>query len=200
MKNNGLPISLGQARDIIEKRLSPHRFQHSLGVASAAAKLAAQHGEDQQKAELAGLLHDYAKNLDAPTLIAVAEYLGIELAAEDRLLPDLLHGPVGALLVKQDLGLQDQQILAAISSHTMGGLSMSNLDKIIFLADMIEPGRDYPLLERLTCLCERDLDSAMIFGLDLTIKYCLEQRRLLHPLTVAVRNHFLILFPEAVIC
>lgn len=200
MESQTALFDLEQARVIIEKRLSPKRYNHSLGVASAADHLANLHGEDREKAQLAGLLHDYAKNLDAPTLLVNAERLGIELSLEDRLLPDLLHGPVGALLVKRELGLENKQILQAISSHTMGGIDMEPLDKIIFLADMIEPGRDYPLLERLKCLCERDLNSAMIFGLDLTIKYCLEQGRLLHPFTVAVRNRLLMLLPNLVIC
>lgn len=193
-------IDLETAQKIIEQRLNPRRYHHSLGVADAAARLASRHGEEENTAYLAGLLHDYAKNLDAPSLVAAAEHLGIKLLPEDRLMPDLLHGPVGALLVEQELGVKSPQILTAISSHTMGGMDMSRLDKIIFLADMIEPGRDYPLLEKLKCLCERNLDSAMIFGLDLTIKYCLEAGRLLHPKTVAVRNHFLMLFPDQVIC
>jgi len=200
MGNRESLIDLETARGEIEKRLSSRRYQHSLGVAATAARLASLSGEEENTAELAGLLRDSAKKLVEPTLIATAEQLGIKLLPEDRLLPDLLHGPVGALLVGQELGVKNPQILTAISSHTMGGMDMNRLDKIIFLADMIEPGRDYPLIERLKCLCERDLDSAMIFGLDLTIKHCLEAGRLLHPQTVAVRNQLLMLFPDQVIC
>lgn len=194
------PFDGERVQSLVQQRLSPGRYQHSLNVAREAARLANLHGENEADANLAGLLHDYGKNMDAPTLIATAEKLGFELSVEDRLLPDLLHGPVGALLVKQELGIINPQILSAISSHTMGGLNMSILDQIIFLADMIEPERDYPLREKLACLCERDLDRAMILGLDLTIKYCLERGRILHPQTIAVRNQYLILFPGPLIC
>ncbi|MGE5454738.1 MAG: bis(5'-nucleosyl)-tetraphosphatase (symmetrical) YqeK [Methylocystaceae bacterium] len=200
MISNGEPFDIEQVQLLLKQRLSPPRYQHSLNVAREAVRLALVHGENEADAKLAGLLHDYGKNMDAPALIAAAEKLGLELSVEDRLLPDLLHGPVGALLVKQELRIINPQILSAISSHTMGGLDMNNLDKIIFLADMIEPDRDYPLRDRLACLCERDLDRAMILGLDLTIKYCLEQGRLLHPQTIAVRNQYLILFPDPLIC
>lgn len=193
-------ISLDEAREAVRKRLSPQRYQHSLGVEDTAAKLAIIHGADEFKARLAGILHDYAKGIDPDRMVSMAEEFGIPLLEEDRLVPDLLHAPLGAELVKRDLGLGDQEILSAISSHTMGNLDMSSLDKIIFLADMIEPGRDYPLLGRLACLCESDLDAAMLFGLDLTIRYCLDQGRILHPQTVAVRNQVLRLLPGKIMC
>lgn len=177
--------------NVIGLRLSSRRFQHSLGVAQAAWDLAEHYGQNNEKAKLIGLLHDYAKGMSGQDLLTVAEENHLIGNEVDKQLPDLLHAPVGAVLVKKELGIKDQEIIKAISFHTMGSIEMSDLDKIIFLADMIEPGRDYPGLERLKCLAFRDLDEAMLFGLESTIKYCLEQKRILHPQTIAVRNYFL---------
>ncbi|NLG32251.1 MAG: HD domain-containing protein, partial [Syntrophomonadaceae bacterium] len=106
--------------------------------------------------------------------------------------PDLLHAPVGALLLEKELGITDGEILTAVSNHTLGAPSMGELDKIIFLADMIEPGRDFPGIERLSCLALRNLDEGMLFALEVTIKYCLQEKRILHPRTIETRNYFLL--------
>lgn len=176
---------------ILRDRLSPQRLQHSLDVADAARELAQTYGSDPDKAYITGLLHDYAKGMSGTELLAIA---GKELLLEDEtenLVPDLLHAKVGAYLLKTELGINDPEILQAVKVHTLGSLDMSLLDKIIFLADMVEPGRDYPGMERLQCLAGRDIDRAMLFALDSTIRYCLEQNRILHPRTIKVRNKFL---------
>ncbi|MEN6348548.1 MAG: bis(5'-nucleosyl)-tetraphosphatase (symmetrical) YqeK [Syntrophomonas sp.] len=180
-----------EAINVIKSRLSRNRFEHSLRVAQVAGDLAEKYGQNKEKARLTGILHDYAKGMSSPELLSLAEENHLICDELDRQLPDLLHGPVGAVLVNKQLGIEDGEILKAISLHTMGSTHMSLMDKIIFLADMIEPGRDYPGMERLACLVFRDLDEGMLYGLESTIKYCLDQRRILHPQTIAVRNHFL---------
>jgi predicted HD superfamily hydrolase involved in NAD metabolism len=176
---------------ILERRLSEHRFQHSLAVAQAARELAQIFGEDTELAYKTGLLHDYAKGIPAPELIAMASDHDLIEDEIEKKVPDLLHAPVGAWLLRTELGIEDPAVLEAVKVHTMGSLAMSQLDKIIFLADMIEPGRDYPGQQRLDCLARRDLDQAMLYGLDATIRYCLDEGRILHPRTIMVRNHFL---------
>lgn len=181
--------------NILSARLSPHRLQHSLDVAGVARNMAQNYGVDPDKAYTIGLLHDYAKGMSGAALLALAnEHSLIEDEVENQV-PDLLHAPVGAYLLAE-LGIDDQEILQAVKVHTLGSLEMSRLDKIIFLADMIEPGRDFPGLERLQCLAGQDLDRAMLFALDSTIRYCLEQGRILHPRTVTVRNKFLVNIKE----
>ncbi|WP_046498121.1 bis(5'-nucleosyl)-tetraphosphatase (symmetrical) YqeK [Syntrophomonas zehnderi] len=175
----------------LENRLSSRRLQHSLEVARVARELASGYGVDPDKAYITGLLHDYAKGLDGSELLTIARAQFLLEDEVDTCIPDLLHAPVGAYLLETELGIDDTEILQAVKVHTLGALEMSALDKIIFLADMIEPGRDFPGLQRLQCLAERDLDRAMLFGLDSTIRYCLEQGRILHPLTIRVRNRFL---------
>jgi len=183
---------------ILERRLSEHRFRHSLAVAQAAKELAEIFGEDPDLAYKTGLLHDYAKGISAPDLILIASRNALIEDEIEKKVPDLLHAPVGAYLLQAELGVEDPTVLEAVKVHTMGSLTMSKLDKIIFLADMIEPGRDYPGQQRLDCLARRDLDQAMLFGLDATIRYCLDQARILHPRTIMVRNHFLAILKSKV--
>jgi len=180
-----------QAEKEIRSRLSPRRYQHSLGVAQVAREMAERFGADPFQAYMAGIWHDYAKGISGPELLSIAEQNNLFSDEIERLVPDLLHAPVGAFLLRQHLGVEDGELLSAVAKHTLGDEEMTVLDKIIFLADMIEPGRDYPGLERLKCLAERDLDRAMVYGLDLTLRYCLERGRLIHPRTVKVRNRFL---------
>ncbi|MDD2587108.1 MAG: bis(5'-nucleosyl)-tetraphosphatase (symmetrical) YqeK [Syntrophomonadaceae bacterium] len=184
-------ISDAEALDIIKFKLSKNRFNHSVQVAEMARQMAETCGVDVDKAYLTGLLHDYAKGISSQELINIAGENNLIENEVDALIPDLLHAPVGALLLQQELGVADTEILQAVKYHTTGSTFMTTLDKIIYLADMIEPGRDFPGIERLRCLALRDFDTGMLFGLESTIRYCLDQARLLHPRTVAARNHFL---------
>jgi predicted HD superfamily hydrolase involved in NAD metabolism len=183
-----------EALEIIRFKLSRSRFKHSVHVATTAREMAAQYGFDEERAYLTGLLHDYAKGISGQELIALAKEYSLELGPIDLEVPDLLHGPVGACLLADELDIDDAELLHAVSSHTLGALDMNGLDKIIYLADMIEPGRDYPGMERLRCLALRNLDYGMLLGLETTIKNCIERGRLLHPRTVEVRNQYLRLF------
>ncbi len=176
---------------IIKRRLSSRRFHHSLQVAEIAVQMAKIYNINSEKVYLAAILHDYAKGLSGQELLQLAVENNLLEDEVDCEVPDLLHAPVGSFLVQKDLGIKDEEILTAIKHHTLGSVDMSGLDKIVYLADMIEPSRDYPGLERLKCLCFRDLDEAMLFGLESTLKYCLEQERIIHPCTVRTRNHFL---------
>jgi predicted HD superfamily hydrolase involved in NAD metabolism len=187
-------ITPKEALEIIRFKLSRSRFKHCLHVASTAREMAAQYGLDEEQAYLTGLLHDYGKGISGQDLIDLAEEFGMVLTPIDREVPDLLHGPVGAFLLAEELDIDDNELLHAVSTHTLGALDMNALDKIVYLADMVEPGRDYPGMERLRCLAMRNLDSGMLLGLETTIKYCIERGRLLHPRTVEVRNQYLRLF------
>lgn len=184
-------LSVKEAREVIRFKLSKHRFKHSLQVAEVARELAEHYQVDEDKAYLIGILHDYAKGVSGEELLAIAEKNGLLTDEMERQVPDLLHAPVGSWLVQHELNIEDGEILQAIRFHTLGDLNMEVMDKIIYLADMIEPGRDYPGQDRLKCLAFRDLDYAMLFGLESTIRYCLDQGRLLHPRTIEVRNHYL---------
>ena len=117
--------------------LSSKRYQHSLGVRDTAVKLAQLYGVDLGKASLAGLVHDWAKDLTDELLLKKAEQFGILVDNICLVCPNLLHGPVGAELISRELGIQDQEIREAVAQHTMGSEKMSTLAKIIFVADYV---------------------------------------------------------------
>ncbi|MCG0277581.1 MAG: bis(5'-nucleosyl)-tetraphosphatase (symmetrical) YqeK [Thermanaeromonas sp.] len=173
---------------LLARKLSPLRYRHSRGVASYAAQLALKYNIEVNKARLAGLLHDYARDLPEGELLTLAEEAGLISCEVERKLPLLLHGPVGAYLVQKDLNVNDGEILQAISRHTVGAPDMTLLDKIIYLADALEPGRVYPGVDVLRRLAEEDLDKALLKALESSISYVLARGQLLHPATVEARN------------
>jgi len=185
MKENGYD-------ELLARKLSPLRYRHSQGVASYAAELALKYKGDISKARLAGLLHDYARDLPEEKLLTLAEEAGLISCEVERRLPVLLHGPVGAYLIQRELGLNDKEILQAISRHTVGSPDMTLLDKIIYLADALEPGRLYPGVDVLRRLAEEDLDKALLKALESSISYVLAKGQLLHPATVEARNYLLL--------
>lgn len=175
----------------LEKRLSSKRFKHSQGVAETAVSLAKRFAGDPLKARLAGILHDCAREIPRNNLLQTAEASGIVLCDIERLEPVLLHAKLGAKMAQTEYGVIDAEILQAIALHTTGGPVMTLLDKIIYLADFIEPGRNYPGVDNLRQLAGTDLDCAVLAACDQTIKFLLEKRGLLHPATIEGRNALL---------
>jgi len=178
----------GKLQAFLEQHFSPARWRHSQGVALAARKMALRCGVEPSRAELAGWLHDYARDLEERVLLEIGEENGFVTHPVERWVPELLHGPVGAYLVQRDLGINDAEVLRAIAVHTLGAEEMSILDKIVYIADLIEEGRDYPGVEKLRALAEEDLDRALVACFDQTLRYCLERGFYLHPRTLEARN------------
>lgn len=177
--------------ELLAARLPEGRFRHSLGVADTAAGLAVKNGIDPEQARLAGLLHDYARDLPPGRLLELAEEAGLISCEIERRLPLLLHGPVGALLLERELGITDKAVLQAVARHTVGAPAMTPLDKIIYLADVIEPGRQFAGVHTLRQAAVADLDTAFLKALEATIVYVLDREQLLHPATVEARNFIL---------
>ncbi|MCX7970739.1 MAG: bis(5'-nucleosyl)-tetraphosphatase (symmetrical) YqeK [Negativicutes bacterium] len=183
---------LERVKDRVKERLSWPRFRHSLGVLVFAVRLADRWGADRNKAMLAAMVHDYARELGREKLISIAGRLRIHLDKWERQSAGLMHARVGAALVREELAIEDQEILSAVARHTTGSPNMSLLDKVIFLADSLEPGREFDGVDRLRQLAERDIDKATLFTLDRSIAYVLEKKgEFLHPATVAARNYLL---------
>ena len=130
-----------EIREQVKKELKPARYEHTLGVAYTAACMAFLYGEDPLKAELAGILHDCAKYLDDDQMLDTANQYHIQLEEVERKSIQLVHAKVGAVLAKEVYGIEDEEILNAIKYHTTGRTEMSRLEKIIYVADYIEPGR-----------------------------------------------------------
>lgn len=175
----------------LAQTLPPNRFRHTLGVVEWSEKLAEQYLMPVIQARQAALLHDCAKYLSDEQLLKLAEQAGLPIEPETRLQPFLLHGPVGAYLAQRDYGVTDPVILDAVSRHTLGADQMTGLDKVIFLADMVEPNRSYPGVRELRALTLLDLDKAMVAALDQTIRHLLDRGDLLHSQTVRTRNALL---------
>lgn len=176
----------------LAQRLSGKRMQHVCGVAETAERLAKRFGISPKQARLAGLLHDCAREHAKKDLLEIAAARNLPLTAVERGAPVLLHAPVGALWAKELYGVEDAQVLRAIALHTTGGAAMTELDKIIYLADMIEPGRDFPGVTALRRTAETDLDKAVFEALGHSLAYMLKRGDLIHPDTVIARNEILL--------
>ena len=177
----------------LKKRLKPSRYNHSLGVADTAAKLARRFGIDEEKARLAGLLHDCARQFPNGDMIREAKARGIEIGPIEASMPLLLHAYIGAKLVKEVYGVEDEEIARAIHCHTVAGGGMTPLDKVIWYADMIEPSRDYPEVEHLRELARTaSLDEMMLTGLSESLVFVVRKNHLVHPDTVLARNELLL--------
>ncbi|WP_409297569.1 bis(5'-nucleosyl)-tetraphosphatase (symmetrical) YqeK [Peribacillus sp. SCS-26] len=178
------------ALQLVENQITAARYKHTLGVADTAVRLAAQYGADPRKAELAAIFHDYAKFRPKEEMknILVNENMDPELLLYH---PELWHAPVGAYLVMEEAGIQDPEILDAIKFHTSGRAGMSLLDKIIYLADYIEPGRDFPGVNEVRKTAERDLDSAVIEAMRNTIMFLLTKNQPIFPETFEAYNYLI---------
>ena len=188
-----MSMTFAEMKEKLQSRLKPSRFQHSLGVSETAVTLAKRFGVDEEKARIAGLLHDCARQYPNDELIAEAAIRGIAIGDVERETPLLLHAEIGARLVAEEYGVEDEEIQQAIARHTVGGSNMSDLDKIVYFADMIEPNRDYPDVHRLRQLAaEGTLDEMVLAGLSQSISFIVNQGKLLHLGTIIARNELVL--------
>lgn len=184
-------MELEMYKSILQKELSKERYVHSIGVMETSINLAKKYGASENKAAIAGLLHDCAKDIPEEEQLKLAIEFGIlldDISATEKV---LIHGPLGAKIVEIKFGIKDKEILRAIEIHTTGDENMSLLDKIIYIADYIEPNRNFPGVEDIRETTFNDLDEGVLKGLNSTIRYILEKNSLLHPKTVAARNSLL---------
>lgn len=176
--------------EAVKQELPSARFEHTLRVKNLAVKFAEQMGIDRERISIAAIFHDYCKFWPKEKLAAWIR----ECKLPNDLLdyhPELWHAPVGAEVVARRFQIHDEDILQAIRYHTTGRPNMSQLEKIIFLADLIEPGRRFPGVEELRSLAEKDFDRAIWRALDQTICYLIEKQQKIYPLTLMARNYFL---------
>jgi len=177
--------------DELTKRLSPKRLRHSIGVSQTAESLAVRFNCDKEKSRLAGILHDLAREVPLNELLPRTQAFGIVVCDIERIELVLLHAPLAAKMAQAEFGIDDPEIMQAILLHTTGGLNMTLLDKIIYLADVIEPGRSFKGVDKIRKLARTDLDKALLSALDQSICYIVTRGGLLHPGTIAARNEIL---------
>ncbi len=179
-------------RDAV-RALPPGLRRHVERVADEAARLAGRHGVDPERARLAALGHDLLRAHSPAELLGLADSMGVTPDAHEREAPVLLHGPLAARLLADRYGVQDAEVLAAAAWHTTGRPGMSALEKILLLADKVEPGKSRRNRARSEVreLADRDLDAALLRFFDTSLAYALRKGWPLHPATVAARNELI---------
>ncbi|MGN1320182.1 MAG: bis(5'-nucleosyl)-tetraphosphatase (symmetrical) YqeK [Acutalibacteraceae bacterium] len=173
---------------ILEKRLNPKRYHHSLCVADEALRLAKKYGCDTKKAYLAGLLHDITKNATQEEHLHIFDKFDIMLDSVEKNAEKLWHAISGAAYIEYELGITDKDIITAVRYHTTAREGMSLLEKILYLADYTSADRDYDDVDIMRQKVEISIDAAMDYALTYTINDLVERRKLLHLDTVKAYN------------
>ena len=161
-------MNLKQAKELVRSRLSDKRYEHTINVKKMAVKLAKHYGADEEQAALAALLHDAAKEIGKDEMRAIMQaHPEYAEGGEARPTP-VWHGVCASILARTEWGVTDEAVLSAIACHTAGKPGMTQLDKILYLADMTSAERDWPGVEKLRKLELKDLDAAMLAALKQT--------------------------------
>lgn len=176
----------------VKARLKSSRYKHVKRVVKTADELANRHASSEvMRCRIAAWLHDAAKHWSPAELLNYAEAHGVDITPSERETPMLLHGIVGYLIGEEAFGLDDPVIRSACRLHTTGGPGMSVVDKIVFMADLIEPGRDFPSIDLIRAEAERDLDAALLRAVDHTLCHLIERQRSIDPRPMLLRNQLI---------
>ena len=184
-------MNLKQAKELVRSRLSDKRYEHTINVKKMAVKLAKHYGADEEQAALAALLHDAAKEIGKDEMCAIMQaHPEYAEGGEARPTP-VWHGVCASILARTEWGVTDEAVLSAIACHTAGKPGMTQLDKILYLADMTSAERDWPGVEKLRKLELKDLDAAMLAALKQTNDFVLSQGKPLDPMSKAAYEDIL---------
>ena len=172
---------LEKADALARSRLSDKRYGHTLRVADTTEDLARVHGIDTDRARLAALLHDAARETRPDEFLRLADQWELPIGEPERQSPKLLHGPVAAKLARRELGVDDEEVLEAVRAHTTGKPLMGPLALALYVAYKIEPARDYPSVESLRAFARKDLYKAAAESLRRAIDHNERRGRPIHP-------------------
>ena len=167
--------------EFLSNQIDEKKLRHSIATAKQAVELAKIYGQDENKAYIAGLLHDVAKGKCRYGLEKTALEYCVDIDEFELSNPELIHGKLGAKMVEKELGIDDEDILNAICWHTTGRENMSMLEKIVYIADLTEPGRNFDNIDKLRELARIDIDSAMIMSLKGVMDFVKSKGFTLHP-------------------
>ena len=170
----------------LAKFVERKRFNHSLGVAATAYLMAKKYGEDEKLAYFTGLVHDIAKRLPLSEQLELCS--DIKLHPDERSYPKMLHAPAGAGFLKRKYQIDNEKLLSAVRFHTIGDVKMTLFDKIIYMADYVEPFRRFEGVEELRRLAFSDVDKAVVKGIDTTVMSLIEEGMKISTCMLDVRN------------
>lgn len=185
--------NIEKIKEDLKQILSEKRYIHSIGAMEKAIELAKRYGEDKEKSALTALAHDIAKEMTIEEYYKYAKENNIELSKDDKMCTSVLHGIIGADIVKKKYGFTDE-MCRAIYYHTTGITNMTLLGKIVYVADKIEDSRDYPEAEDLREKFNQSesLDEFILYDIDYyTLPKMIEKRKAIHPNTINVRNEII---------
>lgn len=192
---NNLHMQNISTENIIEKlktMLKPKRLEHSINVANCALKLSEIYNCDKEKAYLAGIVHDCAKYFTKEQVESYVKKYSVKLDPLEVDSIALSHSIIGSFVIQDVFDIKDMDIINAVRYHTTGRENMSTLEKIIFIADMIEEGRNFPGVDYLRELTfNGQLDEALITSFNNTIKFVIDNNQLIHPRSVKARNYLM---------
>ncbi|WP_407887607.1 bis(5'-nucleosyl)-tetraphosphatase (symmetrical) YqeK [Levilactobacillus sp. N40-8-2] len=186
-KENIFPGTRQELIDRIAEQLRPKRFQHVLRVEQTALELAATNGVDAEKASIGGLIHDYAKQRpDADFIAAIKTYhLDADLLNYGNA---IWHGLVGAELIKRELHIYDEDVLNAVRHHTTGDVYMTPLEQVVYMADYLEPARDFPGVDEARKITSNNLGAGVAYQAQHTLQYLVENGLPVYPKSLATYN------------
>ena len=181
-----------ELKEIVKSKMSLKRFTHTLGVVEMSEKLAKTYNADIEKCKVAALLHDICKEMDMEYIKNICKNNFInELSEEDLENNEILHGFAGAYYVKNELGIDDKEILSAIKYHTVGEKNMTLVEKIVYIADAIEYGRNYPSVVKIREETYKNLDRGILMEIEHKEKYLESIGKKSHPNTDELKKEIL---------
>ena len=185
-------LPMEELEEAVIALMNPNRVAHVLGCRDTAVELARVYGENEADAARAGLLHDITKAIDGPLQLTLCDEYGIVLDTFSRSFPKTLHALTGSLVAERIFG-ENENVVSAICHHTTGRANMTLLEKIIYIADYVEPNRDFPGVEEMRAMAYTDLDQAVLMGLQSAVAHVRRQGQGLAPATLEalefLQNH-----------
>ena len=179
-------------KNVLKDTLNSDRYDHTIRVVDEAKKLALLYGIDEEKAEIAALAHDCAKNMSYDELREICEKGNMIFTEDDLNSKPIWHAYAAAIIAKEEFNINDEEILNAIKYHTTGRKNMTALEKIIYLADYIEPGRTFEKVQEVRVLAyDKNIDEALIRAINNTIEFLISKRSIIHKSTIEARNYLI---------
>ncbi|MCI6616199.1 bis(5'-nucleosyl)-tetraphosphatase (symmetrical) YqeK [Ruminococcus sp.] len=185
-------MSIAEYKKIIKSMMSENRYNHCVNVSKEAVKLAKRYGGDEEKAAIAGILHDITKEMPKEEQLQIMLDSGIILDDIQKNAPKLWHGISGSVYIKKHFGIEDEDILNAICYHTTGRAGMSLLEKIIFVADFTSEERTYKGVATMRKKSRKSLEDAMLYGFKFTFSDLSSRELAIHPDELACYNEIVL--------